>query len=93
MSSYGRLFLDEDVSSFALTRIRCLVSDGRRPSEELVKCIEFEFEHSSHLFADPRNFFGIRLAGSGAYDDWKAYSQRPDMPFGSLREAVWTPDS
>lgn len=76
ISSYDRLFLSEDLSSFAVTRIRCLVSDGPPPGDDLVKCIEFEFEDSSYLFADPRNFFGIRLAGRGAYDTWKTWARR-----------------
>ncbi|MCY0940041.1 hypothetical protein [Streptomyces antarcticus] len=92
-SSYDRLFLSEDLSSFAVTRIRCLVSDGPSSGEVLVKCAEFEFENSSYLFADPRNLFGIRLAGHGAYDRWKAWAENPEAPDGTLREVVWTPGS
>ncbi|MFB7253821.1 hypothetical protein [Streptomyces nojiriensis] len=90
-SSYGRLFLDEDQSSFRITRIRCAVRDGAVASESVIRCIEFEFENSWHLFADPGYFHGIRLQGRGAYERWLDFAQGPDLPFGPVREVVWTP--
>ncbi|MFJ6755442.1 hypothetical protein ACIQNK_10550 [Streptomyces sp. NPDC091273] len=93
VTSYRSLFLDEDLSTFKITRIRCAVKDGLRPSDTVIRCIEFEFEKSFHLFADPGNFFGIRLQGRGAYERWLTFAQGKDLPFGSVREVVWTPDA
>ncbi|MGW0364170.1 hypothetical protein [Streptomyces sp. NPDC002990] len=89
-SSYGELFLDDDRSSFEITRIRCAVRDGALPSESVLRCIEFEFDHSLYLFADPGYFSGIRLQGRGAYDRWLEFAQGLSLPFGPVREVVWT---
>lgn len=70
ITSYSHLFLGDAYASFRCTQVRYLQDEFSDPGRGVIRCGEFEFENSWPIFIDPQWHFGIRLGGSGVFDQW-----------------------
>ncbi|MCX5404988.1 hypothetical protein OHA37_13970 [Streptomyces sp. NBC_00335] len=89
---YGPHFLGDDSDIHAVTRVRYVLDGAGARLPGAFRCAELSFQYGGRLFLDPMYYWGIRLQGAGAYEQWLAHHR--DRPgHGPYTEHAWHPQA